>query len=171
MQDPGVDHGDRSGRGRAERDGDGDRAGGAFRSRANASVARARGPRRRAELLHPGDGQTERHRARAHPHAGGFERRLLHRRDGSEAARAGRILRDEAIGSAGACRSATSCAITDVLEVARNEAQAFVANPPSQDGVRARRRRTSAIIGSGATAWCRWAESCESSGESFAAAA
>ena len=61
-QDPGLDHGDRSGRGRAERHGDGDRAGGALRPGATAPASRARGPRRGAELLHPGDGEAERHR-------------------------------------------------------------------------------------------------------------
>ena len=58
--DPGFDDGDRSRRGRAECDGDGDRAGGALRAGAVASVARARGPRRGAELLHSGDRQAER---------------------------------------------------------------------------------------------------------------
>ena len=76
-QDPGVDHGDRSRRGRAECDRDGDRAGGALRSGAAAPASRARGPRRGTELLHPGDGEDESGGERAHPHAGGIERRIF----------------------------------------------------------------------------------------------
>ena len=54
------------------------------------------------ELLHSGDRQAERHRTRAHSDAGGIERRILYRRDGHEAARAGRIFRNPAIRTAGA---------------------------------------------------------------------
>ena len=65
------------GRGCAQRHRDGDRAGGALRPLAVAPVARARGPRRGAELLHPGDREDERYGAAAHSHAGGFDRRIL----------------------------------------------------------------------------------------------
>ena len=40
------------------------------------------------------------YRARTHPDHGGIERRLLHRRNGSEAARPGRIFRNQAIRAA-----------------------------------------------------------------------
>ncbi len=68
-EDSGLDHGDRSGRGRSERYRDGDRAGRALRAGATAPIARARGAGRRTELLHPGYGENERRGARAHPHA------------------------------------------------------------------------------------------------------
>ena len=55
-----------------------------------------------SELLHSGDREAERPGARAHPHAGGIERWILHRRDGHEAARPGRIFRYAAIRAAGA---------------------------------------------------------------------
>ncbi len=54
------------------------------------------------KLLHSGNGQARRCRPRAHPNHGGFERRLLYRGNGFEAARSGRILWDQAIGPAGA---------------------------------------------------------------------
>ena len=101
-QDPGFDHGDRGRRGRAERDRDGGRAGRALRPGAAAPASRACRPRRGAELLHPGDRKDERHRAGAHPHAGRIDRRLLHLRDGPEAARPRRVLRHQAIGPADA---------------------------------------------------------------------
>ena len=107
----GLDYGDRGGHRRAERDGDGDRAGGALRPLAVAPAPRARGAGRQPELLHSGDRQAERHRPPAHPHAGGFERRLPHRGDGFEAARAGRVLRDQAIRACRRCGSPIFCAI------------------------------------------------------------
>ena len=58
----------------------------------------------RAELLHSGDRKAGRYGARAHPHAGRFDRRILYRRDGYEAARSGRVLRDQAVRPAVAAR-------------------------------------------------------------------
>ena len=109
-EDPGVHYRDRSRRGCAQRHRDGDRASRAFWPGAAASASRARGTRRRTKLLHPGDGQTGRRRARAHPDHGGVDRWLLHRRNGSEAARSGRIFRNQAIGASRACASPTSFA-------------------------------------------------------------
>ena len=73
-------------------------AGRALRPGPVAPASRARGPRRRAELLHPGDRENERRRARAHTHPGGIHRRLLHFRNGPEAARPRRVLRHQTIG-------------------------------------------------------------------------
>ena len=53
----------------------------------------------RTKLLHPGHRQTRRLGARTHPHHGGIDRWLLHRRNGFEAARARRIFRNQAIGT------------------------------------------------------------------------
>ena len=48
----------------------------------------------------------------------------------------GRILRHQAIRAAGAARSATFLRDADILEIARNEAAAFVAHPPAEDDLR-----------------------------------
>ena len=78
--------------------------------------------------------KTERRRARTHPHHGGFDRWLLHRGDGFEAARTGRILRNAGNPDLPALRIGNIIRDQDVLEVARSEAQAFIANPPSAGG-------------------------------------
>ena len=150
--DSGLDHGDRGRRGRAERHRDGDRAGRALRPGAAAPASRARGPRRGAELLHPGHREDERHRARAHPHAGGIDRRLLHRRNGPEAARAGRVLRHQAIRAALAAGGQHSARQGD--SGSWRAARRWTSSP------RRRRRRscgarwpTSATTGSAATDW------------------
>jgi ATP-dependent DNA helicase RecG len=50
---------------------------------------RGRGARHGAELLHPGHGEAQPDRAGTHPYLGRFHRRVPHRGDGPEAARAG----------------------------------------------------------------------------------
>ena len=153
-QDSGVDHGDRSRRGRAECHGDGDRAGRALRPGAAAPASRARGPRRGAELLHPGDGKAERHGARAHPHAGGYRTTVSHRRDGHEAARARRIFRHQAIRAAGAAHRQHSARRGYSGNRAQRSA-GFSWRIRRQKAIWSARSRTSAITGSGATDWCR----------------
>ena len=81
--DPRLDHRHRGRRGCAECRRDGDRAGRALRPGPTAPVAGTRGPRRRPELLHPGDGKDERCGTRAHTNAGGIHRWLLHLGNGS----------------------------------------------------------------------------------------
>ena len=74
-----ADHGHRGGRGRAECICDGDRAGRAIRPGATSSASRTSGSRTAPKLLHSGDGQAERDRARAHSNAGRIERWILYR--------------------------------------------------------------------------------------------
>ncbi len=89
----------------------------------------------RAELLHPGDRKDERRRAPAHPHAGGIHRRLLHLRNGSEAARPGEFFGTKQSGLP-SLRVANILRDAEILEIARREAVDFVARPPSEDELR-----------------------------------
>ena len=118
---------------------DGDRAGGALRPGATApACAGAWAAAREQSYCILVTEKLNDTAQRAHPHAGGFERRLLYRRDGPEAARAGRVLRHA---SSRACRRCTIGNIlrdADILEIARSEAADFVAHPPVAEDLRTR---------------------------------
>ncbi len=74
---------------------DGDRTGGTLWLGAVASVTRPGWTRSLPELLHPGHRQAQRGCGRTDSHDGRFDRWLLHRRDGYEAERSGRVLWDQ----------------------------------------------------------------------------
>ena len=134
-QDPGLHHRDRGRCGRAERHRDGDRAGRAVRSRAVAPVARPRG--RGAEqsycILVTGklnDAGRERIRTLVESTDGFYIAEMDlklrgpgeffgTRQSGLPALRIANIIRDE-----------------DILEIARNEADAFMRIPPSDEDLR-----------------------------------
>ncbi len=94
IADSGRDYGNRSWRGRAERDGDGDRTCRALRARAASPASRAHRTRKRKIVLH--SGRAEIHRGRrqgAHRDDGRNIQRIRNRRARPEAARPGRIFR------------------------------------------------------------------------------
>ena len=71
---------------------------------------------------------------------GGIDRRLLHRGDGSEAARAGRVLRHQAIGPAGAAHRQHPARSARFWRSRGARRVDFIANPPSRRGTAPRGR-------------------------------
>ncbi len=145
----------------AERHGDGGGARGAVRAGAVASVARARGARRREELLHSDD-RRARLRAwrRAAERDGAHAGRIRAGGAGPFAARAGRVFRHAAGGPAGVSRgeSAARPAVAGAGQ-AGGGALCQTIRAPRRPRPSARAcGRASKRHGSGAMGWSRWAE-------------
>ena len=129
---PGLDDGRRGGRRRAERVGDGGGARRAVRPVAAASVARPRRPWTMGIELRPALPITvDRRGARAAAGAGDDQRRFCDCREGSRAARAGRLLRNAPIGSP-RLRTGDLVRDRDIMEQAHREARRLVTEGVSQ---------------------------------------
>ncbi len=143
----------------ATRDGGGAR--GALRAGAVAPVARARGPRRGQELLHPDDRRARlRARRRAAERDGAHAGRIRAGRAGSLAARAGRVFRHAAGGLAGVPRG-QSPARPAIAGAGQAGGGAFCQTTPGPRSTEASApacARNSSKPGSGDMGWLRRAE-------------
>jgi len=89
-----------------------------------------------------------------HTNDGGHHRRFQDRGDGSETARAGEFFGTKQSGIPG-LQIANLVRDREILELAKDEATAFVNAPPTPEEFETGPLPTSATTGSAAMAWCR----------------